>query len=79
MSCQAVKACCGNIHLTDAKRDRPLEIFISDATAAMKNQRNIHFLMDLLQYIKSKRRRYRIITMGITDGNCKRINTFSLA
>ena len=31
--------------------------------------------MDLLQYIKSKRRRYRIITMGITDGNCKRINT----
>ena len=31
--------------------------------------------MDLLQYIKSKRRRYRIITMGIPDGNCKRINT----
>ena len=75
MSSQAVKACCGNIHLADTKRDRSLEIFVRDTTAAMKNQRNVHFLMDLLQYIKSKSRCYRIVTVCIADGNCKSIDT----
>ena len=52
--CQAVEACCGNIHFLDPKRDGLLEIRICDAAAAMKHQRDIHFIVNLLQYIKGK-------------------------
>ena len=74
MSSQAVKTCCCNIHLADSKGDRSLKIFVCDTASAMKYQRDINFFMDFLKNIKSKCRCYRIITMCITDGNCKCIN-----
>ena len=72
---QTVEACCGNVHLLDPERDGLLEVRICDTAAAVKHQRDIYFIVDLLQYVKGQFGSYRVISVCVSDRHGKGVNT----